>query len=66
MATKDKIKDIKVDCVCMDKIIKAFEELSRHHAERTSSDSGAIAQGKKDRFRVLQWVNCYITDHPYL
>lgn len=66
MTTKDKIRDLEADCVCMGKVIKAFEELSRHHCEINSPDSVAISQATSARSRVLQWVNHYITDHPYL
>jgi len=63
---KNKKSDLEEDCACMEKCVKAFEELSRHYCEKTSSDSVAISQAKQARIRTLQWLCRFIEDHPYL
>jgi len=64
--SKNKKSDLMEDCACMEKSVKAFEELSRHYCEKHDNDSVAVGQAKQARMRTLQWLCRFIEDHPYL
>ena len=63
---KEDTTDLKADCVCMEKVVEAFEQLSRHHCRVHDGDSVAVKQALLARMRVLQWLSHFIEDHPYL